>query len=247
MATFVLVHGSMHGGWCWQRVSPLLRAAGHEVYAPTLTGLGERVHLAHPGVDLETHVKDVLSVIEYEDLCDVVLVGHSYGAMVITGVADRLPNRIAHLVYLDGVKPGQGQTLLDLFPTDGQTARRALVETVGDGWQLPPPADVSGFGVTAAEDAAWLRAKLVPQPFKTLTQPLRLAHADGFAGPQIFVACVEAPAAGWRDAMIEQVRSARGWHYRELATGHDAMITAPRAIAEVLLEIAPGAPPQLVP
>ena len=242
MATFVLVHGSMHGGWCWKRVAPLLRAAGHEAYAPTLTGLGERAHLAHPGIDLDTHVRDVLGVVEYEDLDGVVLVGHSYGAVVVTGVADRLPARVAHLVYLDGAMADDGQSALDFFPPDWQAARRALVEAEGDGWRLPPPADLTGFGVTTAEDAAWVRAKLVPQPFRTFTQPLRLANAAGFAGPKTFVACVQAPAAGWRDAMVERARAEPGWRYRELATGHDAMVTAPRELADLLLDAARTAP-----
>ena len=124
MVTFVLVHGATHGGWCWKRVVPLLRAAGHEAYAPTLTGLGERAHLAHPGIDLATHVQDVVGVFEYEDLDRVVLVGHSYAGAVIAGVADRLPGRIAHLVYLDGAVAGAGQAVLDLFPSDGQAALR---------------------------------------------------------------------------------------------------------------------------
>src|SRR5215213_11633038 len=119
MATFVLVHGSMHGGWCWKRVAPLLRAAGHDVHTPILTGPGERVHLAHSGIDLDTHIRDVLGVLEFEDLHDVVLVGHSYGTMVITGVADRAPERIAHLVYLDGVMAGEGQAALDFSHRSG--------------------------------------------------------------------------------------------------------------------------------
>jgi pimeloyl-ACP methyl ester carboxylesterase len=231
MATFVLVHGSMHGGWCWKRVVPLLRAAGHEVVTPTLTGLGERVHLAHPGIDLDTHIQDVLGILEYEDLDRVVLVGHSYGAMVITGVADRVPERIAHLVYLDGPIAGEGQALLDFYPPDEQAARRTRVDAEGEGWQLPP-VDPTAFGITAAADAAWVRARLVPQPFGTLTQPFRLANPTGFAGPKTFIAC-----AVWRDAMIERVRGEDGWRYRELATGHDAMITAPRELTDLLLEL----------
>ena len=247
MATFVLVHGSMHGGWCWKRVIPLLRAAGHEVFAPTLTGLGERAHLAHPGIDLETHVRDVLGVLEYEDLRDVVLIGHSYGAMVVTGVADRRPGWIAHLVYLDGAMAGDGQAVLDFFPPDWQAARRAWVDAAGDGWRLPPPADLTGLGVLAEEDAAWVRARLVPQPFQTFTQPLRLTNPDGFAGPKTFVACVGAPAAGWRDAMTERVRDESGWRYRELATGHDAMVTVPRELADLLLETVLAAPTRQAP
>ena len=236
MATFVLVHGSMHGGWCWKRVAPRLRSTGHDVFTPTLSGLGERVHLAHPGIDLDTHIRDVLGVFEYEDLHDVVLVGHSYGTMVITGVADRLPGRIAHLVYLDGAMAGNGQAALDFFPAEARAAWQALVDAEGDGWLLPPPADLTQFGITAEEDAAWVRSKLVPQPFQTFTQPLRLANTAGLGGPKTFIACVEAPAAGWRDAMIERVRAEHGWRYWELATGHDAMITAPSQLADLLLE-----------
>lgn len=237
MTTFVLIHGSMHGGWCWQRVAPLLRAAGHEVYTPTLTGLGERVHLAHPGIDLYTHIRDVLGVLEFEDLQHVVLVGHSYGAMVITGVADRAPEWIGHLVYLDGAMAWDGQAVLDLFPPEWRASRRAQVDAEGDGWRLPPPVDLTGWGISH-EDAGWVRAKLVPQPFATFTQPLRLTHAAGFGGAKTFIACLEAPPAQWRDAMIDRVRAEHDWRYRELATGHDAMITAPDTLTELLLEIA---------
>lgn len=237
MATFVLVHGSMHGGWCWRRMVPLLRAAGHEVVTPTLTGLGERAHLAHPDIDLDTHIQDVLGMLEYEELRDIVLIGHSYGALVVTGVADRVPTLIAHLVSLDGPVPEDGQALLDLFPPDARAVRQALVAAEGDGWKLPPPADPAAFGITAVEDVAWVCTKLVPQPFKTLTQPLRLTHPAGFVGPKTFIACVATPAADWRDAMIERARTEPGWHYRELATGHDAMITAPQELTDLLLDV----------
>jgi pimeloyl-ACP methyl ester carboxylesterase len=238
MATFVLIHGSMHGGWCWRRVTPLLRAAGHEVYTPTLTGLGERVHLAHPTIDLTTHIQDVLGVLEYEDLHHVVVVGHSYGSMVITGVVDHVPERIVHLVYLDGAMPGDGQTVLDFFPPEWRAARQAQVEAEGEGWRLPPPTDLAVWGITAAEDVAWMRARVAPQPFQTLTQPLWLTNPAGFSGPKTFIACVEAPPARWRDEMIERVHTEPGWRYRELATGHDAMITAPHELTDLLREIA---------
>ena len=235
MATFVLVHGATYGGWCWRRVVPLLRAAGHDVYAPTLTGLGERAHLAHPGIDLDTHVQDIVGVLEYEDLDRVVLVGHSYAGTVIAGVADRLPGRIAHLVHLDAAEAADGQALLDLFSPDRQAALRDEVVAEGDGWRLRP-ADPSADGVTDPEDAAWVRAKLTPQPFKTFTQPLRLADPAGFVGPKTYIACVAAPRERWRDAMVERARAEPGWRYREVATGHDAMVTAPRELADLLLE-----------
>jgi pimeloyl-ACP methyl ester carboxylesterase len=146
LAAFVLVHGAMHGGWCWPLVAPRLPAAGHEVFNPTLTGIGERVRLAHPGIDLDTHIRDLLGIFAYEDLHDVVLVGHSYGTVVITGVADRAPERIAHLIYLDGVMAGDGQAALDFFPPAGRVSRQALVEAEGDGWLLPPPAGQDARG-----------------------------------------------------------------------------------------------------
>jgi pimeloyl-ACP methyl ester carboxylesterase len=246
MATFVLVHGATYGGWCWRRVVPLLRAAGHDVYAPTLTGLGERAHLAHPGIDLDTHVQDIVGILEYEDLDRVVLVGHSYAGTVIAGVADRLPGRLAHLVHLDAAEAGDGQALLDLFSPCNQAALRDEVAAEGDGWRLGP-ADPAADGVTDPEDAAWVRAKATPQPFRTFTQPLRLAHPAGFAGPKTYIACVGAPPERWRDAMVERVRTEPGWRYREVATGHGAMVTAPREVAELILEAARVAPTQPAP
>ncbi len=195
------------------------------------------MHLAHPDIDLDTHIRDVLGILEFEDLHDVALVGHSYGTMVITGVADRVPERIGHLVYLDGAMASDGQTVLDIFPPEWRASRRAQVAAEGEGWQLPPPADLTVWSISQ-DDEAWVRAKLVPQPFKTFIQPLRLINAAGFGGLKTFIACLEAPPAQWRDAMIDRVRAGHDWRYRELATGHDAMITAPSALTELLLEIA---------
>ena len=244
MATFVLVHGSMHGGWCWKKVAPLLRVAGHEVYTPTLTGLGERVHLAHPGVDLDTHIADIVNLLAFEELAfeelaGVVLVGHSYAGAVITGVADRAPERIAHLVYPDAVVVSDGQAVLDLFPSESRAAIRAEVEGEGAGWRMTPPADPAArWGITAADDAAWVRAKVVPQPFRTFTQPIRLVHPAARAGPRTLIVCTAAPATGWRDAAITRAQAEPGWHHSTLPTGHDAMVTMPRETADLLLEIA---------
>ena len=138
MTTYVLVHGAYHGGWCWKHVANSLRNAGHEVYTPTLTGLGERAHLINPEIGLDTHVQDILGLLEYEDLHDAVLVGHSYGGMVITGVAEKCPERLAQLVFLDAFIPANGQSLIELFPPEMAGRLRAQTRLDGDGYRLPP-------------------------------------------------------------------------------------------------------------
>lgn len=237
MATFVLVHGSMHGSWCWQRVTPLLRAAGHEVRTPTLSGLGERVHLAHPDIDLETHITDVLAALGPTDAAPVILVGHSYATMVVTGIADRVPERIAHLIYLDGPIPADGDALIDFFPPEGRVARYAHVEDHGEGWRLLPPEDLSGLGLVDERDVAWVRPLLTPQPFKTMTSPLQRHSVLAFTGTVTVISCTDAPPASWRDAVIAQAHR-EGWCHRDLASGHDAMITAPELLAQYLIELA---------
>jgi pimeloyl-ACP methyl ester carboxylesterase len=239
MATFVLVHGAWHGGWCWRRLTPRLRAAGHEVYAPTLTGLGERAHLLSPAVDLDTHAADVLGVLEWEALRDVVLVGHSYGGMVITAVAQRAAARLAHLVYLDAFLPLDGECLLDFLPPDARARTLGRAREAGEGWYLPPQRDEHPYGVTDPADAAWLRARLSAHPLATLAQPVRRADPAAAALPRTYVACT---ATGWFAASAARARAEGGWGYRELAAVHDAMVTAPQALTDVLLEIA-AAPP----
>ena len=231
MATFVLVHGAWHGGWCWKKVTPLLRAAGHDVYTPTLTGLGERAHLLSPAVDLEMHIRDVLGVLEYEDLRQVVLVGHSYGGMVITGVADRASERLAHLVYLDTWVPGDGSSAFTLLPAERAKGLDDRARSEGDGWRIPP-APLQRFGVTADEDLKWAMPRVVPQPIKTFSQPLRLKNPS-VSLPRTYIWCAQYD--GFR-AFAERVRSDPNWVYCELATGHDAMITMPRELTELFLE-----------
>ena len=233
MATFVLVHGAWHGGWCWRHVTTRLRAAGHEVFTPTLTGLGERAHLFSPDIDLETHIGDVLGVLKYEDLERVVLVGHSYGGMVITGVADRAAERLAHLVYLDSFVPADGQSAFDLLAPDRRATFEEQARDPGNGPQIPPP-PLQRFGVTADADLRWALPKLASQPLKTFTQPLRLTHAGARVVPRTYIWCAEYPSFR---PFAERVRTDPGWRYRELPTGHDAMITAPQALAGLLLEL----------
>src|SRR5882757_3561393 len=158
-ATFLVCHGAWSAGWAWKKMHPLMAAAGHRLVVPTYTGLGEREHLANPAIDLETHIQDVLSAIKFEDLNDIILLGHSYGGMVATGVADRVRDRINQLIYLDAFVPRDGQSLFDL-----NAAGRPMLEASamnGDGWRaspLPTPPD------TAAEDVAWLTPRRVPMP-----------------------------------------------------------------------------------
>jgi pimeloyl-ACP methyl ester carboxylesterase len=240
MTTYVLVHGSHHGGWCWRKVTPLLRAAGHEVLTPTLTGLGERVHLASPAVGLGTHIQDVVNVLAFADPTGVVLVGHSAAGRVITGVADRVPERLAHLVYLDAVLPLDGESGLDTYPPEAAAALRERVRTRGEGWYQPVTED-QRWGITDEADWAWVQSKVVPQPFRATAEPIALTGA-GAALPGTYIACTAdkppgSPRAGLFAPHVARAR-ARGYRYRELATGHDAMVTAPQAIAALLLELA---------
>jgi len=239
MATFVLVHGGFHGGWCWRRVVPRLRAAGHEVYTPTLTGLGERAHLATPQTGLDTHIRDVLGVLVFEDLRDVVLVGHSMAGSVITGVAERAPDRLTHLVYLDASVPRDGECECDCNGYTGE--RRAAFEARAgsDGLLAPREGRARAWGIASAEDAAWVDGKLTPHPIKAFTDELRVTDAARFAGRRTFVLCSEGKdAASAETQTAARVRAEPGWRYRELATGHDAMVTAPHALSELLLEAA---------
>src|SRR5579864_4967470 len=185
MATFVLVHGGWHGGWCWQKVIPFLEAAGHDVYAPTLTGLAERVSELSPDVGLDTHIQDIVGLLEDKDLQGVILVGHSYGGMVITGVVDRVPERIAHLVYLDTFVPRDGDAMVSVSPLVIRPLLRR--QTRADGWRV----DSRGtYGVTREPDRSWVLRSVTPQPLKTLEQPLHLKNpAIVEAVPRTHIEC----------------------------------------------------------
>jgi pimeloyl-ACP methyl ester carboxylesterase len=230
MATYDLVHGAGHGGWCWGRTAPRLRAAGHEVLTPTLTGVGERAHLLTPDIDLETHIADVLGVLAWEDLSDVILVGHSYGGMVVTGVADRAPERIAQLVYLDAIIPGDGDAAADMFP------RFVFDEVrVVDGVELGLWPEPARYGLVDPADVAWAAPRLSPHPWRTLTQPLRLHDAAAVRRiPRTIVNCagrLDHTEGAWRERLLD---GERVW---EIDTGHDLMISAPEAVAGMLLKL----------
>ena len=234
MAIFVLVHGTSCGGWIWQKLTPRLRAGGHEVFAPTLTGVGDRSHLLHCGVNLTTHITDITSLLSYEDLADVVLVGHSYAGMVITGVAAKVPERLKRLVYLDAYVPADGQTEADLWPAEMRAAIQAD-EAAGRGLRPPPPLDL--LGITDPEMASWVKTRVTPHPLATYQEPVPVGSAKSAALPRAFIHCTAGPATPIFAPFAAQARAA-GWEVLELATGHCAMLTMPHEVAELLLKLA---------
>jgi pimeloyl-ACP methyl ester carboxylesterase len=240
MATFVLVHGGWHGGWCWQKVIPLLEAAGHEVYAPTLTGLAERASELSPEVGLDTHIQDIVGLLVGKDLQGIILAGHSYGGMVITGVVDQAPERIAHLVYLDTFVPRDGESMVDVSPVVIWLLRR---QAQGDGWRIPSHGD---YGVTTEPDRSWVLRSVTPQPLKTLEQPLHLRNPTIVSTkPRTHIECTGSGDVFSRlRPLMRRLLAPRalppreaGWRLRQLPTGHDAMITMPRELADLLLEV----------
>jgi pimeloyl-ACP methyl ester carboxylesterase len=234
--TFVLVHGAWHGGWKWRYVAPILRRAGHEVFAPTLTGLGERAHLAGPSIDLDSHVQDVVAVLETEDLREVVLVGHSYGGMVITGVAERCAGRLRRLVYLDAFVPESGKCLLDYVDAAvPERAARFREEGERTGTVAPPP--LATWGIVKPEQAAFARPRENRHPFRSFTQPVRLSDPRARALPRTFVYC-SSPATGSFDQFAARYRRDPAWRFHEIKTGHDCMILVPDEVAAVLLQSA---------
>lgn len=232
MADFVLVHGAWLGAWCWRRVLPGLWRAGHRAWAVSLSGVGERAYEFSRDIRLGRHVEDVCAVIEAEELQRVVLLGHSYAGMVVTGVADRLPERIAQLVYLDAVVPKSGESWSSGHAPETQSQRRqAIVDTGGI-----PPADPALYGLQG-EDAAWLQRRQTPQPGGVYDDPLRFDEARIAALPRCFIDCTQ-PALKTIDTSRGRVREQSGWQRLEIATGHTPMVSAPDALLQHLLSLA---------
>lgn len=230
MTDYVLIHGAWHGSWCWKRVRDMLAAEGHRVFTPTLTGVGERLHLLSRDIGLETHIEDVANLLIYEELSDIVLVGHSYGGVVVRHVADRLPDRIRSLIYLDALVPDDGKSVLD-YSADSGVGARARAATHGDGWKLPPiPA--SNLAVNAA-DAAWVDRQCTMHPLSTFEAPARISGA-----------CDRVPDIGYILATGDEIRfpqfyalaGERGWWREELACGHDIMLDMPKELTAILLQ-----------
>jgi pimeloyl-ACP methyl ester carboxylesterase len=243
-AIFVLVHPAWFGGWCWRKAAPLLRASGCEVHTPTLTGLGERAHLANREISLATHVEDVTNVLEFEDLRRVILVGNSSAGMVITGVADLVPERLAQVVYLDAFVPEDNQSLVDLLPPERRQAMEDFVRAEGHGWLLPRFAPLPWkkivrdmWDVTSDEDVSWILARLKPMPFRAFTDPVQRTNPAATSVDRVFIRCphFQHPVFDQHAKMAQQTT---GWRYRELVAGHLPYITHPAELAQVLLDLA---------
>ena len=238
--TFVLVHGSFLGGWCWRDVKKLLMQRGHTIYTPTLTGLGERRHLRSPEIGLQTHINDVINLIAWEELTDLVLVGHSYGGTVITGVCDALKDRIRHVVYLDSNVPRNGETN---YP--GIT-RQAIEQAYGDlaeGYLIPPP-PLSDFGLTpdnvSPEIYAWYERRLTAHPSQTYLEPLRLENRGSEGLPRTYIFCNRDRQKPYPPALQTLLNRVQGpsWSYKEIDSGHNAMTLAPQDLVALLLQAA---------
>lgn len=237
MSTFVLVHGGGHGGWCYSKVKSRLQVAGETVFAPTLTGLADRSHLLSPSVDLDTHIEDVAALLRYWDLRDVILVGHSYGGMVITGTADRAADRVGRLVYLDAANPRHGQSLVDVAGPVIESVRPMGAVVDGVELVLLPAAGAAAFyGVTDPEDIMWMDERLTGHPWRCFEQKLELRNEDAlWAIPQYHIVCESTLATRDRSLMERARHEGRLW---SIDTGHDLMITEPDFVAETLLQIA---------
>jgi len=229
MADFVLVHGAWLGAWCWKKILPALWQGGHRAFAVTLTGVGERAHQMSASIKLQTHIDDVAAVVEAEELTHAVLVGHSYAGMVITGVADRLGERVARLVYVDAIVPRPDESWSSGHDEKTQRERRQVIARDGS---LPPP-DPAVYGLTGA-DAEWVKRRQTPHPATFYDDPLHFDEARFARVPRSFIDCTQ-PALPAIAATRQRVRQASGWRVTEIPTGHTPMISAPDAFLKALL------------
>jgi len=231
--TFVLVHGAWHGGWCWRRVSDFLEQGGHKVFTPTLTGLGERSHLLRAGIDVSTHIADVVNVLKWERLSDVVLCGHSYGGLVVSGVAEQMAEKIGSIVFLDAFLPENGDSMAELT---SQAVRDQLTSASERG-ELGVPARSAAAFLVNEKDQAWVDSLCVPQPIGTMTEKLKLTGARERIGKKAYIRAAAYPNPGF-DKAYARVKADRAWRSYEVPCGHDVMVDMPQRLAEILLEVA---------
>ncbi|MBI5322277.1 alpha/beta hydrolase [Bradyrhizobium sp.] len=232
--TFLVCHGAWSAGWAWKKMHPLMNRAGHRLLTPTYTGLGERAHLAHPAIDLETHITDMLQVIRYEDLRDFVLIGHSYGGMVATGVADRARDNVKQLIYIDAFVPADGQSLLDFLPQSEQRRMQEAMQS-GDGWRVPPNPTPSD---TSPEDVAWLSERRVHMPVKCFEQKLKLSAP--LTLPRSYIYATRIAPADIFGRFAKMTKNDTAWRYHEIDASHSPNVTAPEALMTMLEKVAAG-------
>lgn len=227
MADFVLVQGAWIGGWYWRPIAQALRKAGHEAYAPTLTGLGERIHLMNPNINLDTHIADVVNLIKWEDLSDIVLVGHSYGGMVVTGVADALPDKIRSLVYLDAFVPKNGEALINFLPPGHPPPKPASDHTLA-------PLPASFFGASP-EVAAIVDTHTTPMPTACFLQPLKLNGGVDRVKKKTYIYC-NVPAPTTFTQFYDKLKDDPAWTMHTLPCTHIVQIDMPKELTQLLLQ-----------
>jgi len=235
----VLVHGAWHGAWCWRKLVPLLMDKGLEVYTPTQTGVGEKADLLSKDISLDTFIQDITDFLTERDLHNVVLVGHSFAGISISGVADRLPERIRRLVYLDALLLQNDQSVFDIIPPDMVQARRELAQQSSGGVALPAP-EPSVFGVTDADDVQWVKSQCTPHPLSTYESKMKLIHALGNGLAATYIAVTPHYQATTSSRNYAKTRA--DWQYVEMQAGHDAMVTSPHALCELIAPLAKSQP-----
>jgi pimeloyl-ACP methyl ester carboxylesterase len=231
--TFVLVHGAWHGGWCWRRVADLLEAKGHKVFAPTMTGLGSCSHLLSKDVNLATHITDIVNCIKWEDLSTIVLVGHSYGGLIVSGTAEQVGDRIASIVFLDAFVPENGESL---SATASQPTKDAVAAAVARGEYLIKPVPAVAFRVNE-KDRAWVDAKCTPHPVASFTDKISITGARDKIAKKAYIRAKGYPAEVF-DAALNKCKPNPAWKTFEMAAGHDAMVDQPQELTDILLEVA---------
>lgn len=231
--TFVLVHGAWHGGWCWDRVVPLMREAGANVTTPTLTGLGERAHLIDRSVNVDVHAQDIINHIQFEELSNVILVGHSYAGFPVPIATSKLGDAVSHMVLLDAYFPKEGETILDYVDDNFKNDFNAKA-AADPGWNMPPlPAELFGL---SGDDAAWVSKLLTPQPAATQNEPARYGSTP--LPKRTYIRCTESKIAWIFQKSLENVKEDGGFDMLEIAAGHDVMVTNPKELADMLLGLA---------
>ena len=231
--TFVLVHGGWHGGWCWRRVADLLEAKGHKVFAPTMTGLGASSHLLNKEINLATHITDIVNLIKWDDLSGIVLVGHSYGGTIISGVAEQVADKIGSIVYLDAFVPENGESIA---ASASQPVRDAIAAALGRGEFALKPVPAAVFRVNE-KDRAWVDAKCTPHPIATLTDAIKITGARDKIAKKSYIRAKGYPSVPF-DAMLAKYKPNAAWKTYEMTAGHDAMVDGPDRLAEILIEVA---------